>query len=447
LESSGPFSTTYNISRGGSVHSFLLTYSWFDQVGGSILAVRSNITEAYEKEQAMIASLQKAKEQAEKANLAKSEFLSQMSHDIRTPLNGIIGLLYLTLEMPLSPEVKENLLKVDTSSKFLLSLINDILDMSKAESGKLVLDPKPYPVEDFCRYITAVATPLFSTRYQSFSFDPVFILKDRVPLMDHLRINQVVFNLLSNASKYTPEGGKIVYRVCETALPDFKMHMVVDVIDNGKGMSQDFQKCLFEPFMQENGSDRAEMRGSGLGLAIVKKMVDAMGGTVSVRSALGQGSTFTIELTLDCVAPGANDKKVPLPEKADIACLKGRRILLCEDNAINQEIAQRILREKGLEVTIAMDGKAGVRLFDQSSQGYYSLILMDIRMPVMDGIEATKAIRNLSRPDAKSIPIIAMTADAFEEDVKRCHEAGMNGHLSKPIEPKKLFGTLLRYLG
>jgi signal transduction histidine kinase/PAS domain-containing protein/ActR/RegA family two-component response regulator len=447
LTKHGSYSASFDVLHKGVRKVFQLRYTWFEKAGGDILVVRSDITEAYRKEKALIKKMNKAKNEAEAANKAKSEFLSQMSHDIRTPLNGIIGLNYLLSEMDLPQEAKDNLAKMDASSKFLLSLVNDILDLSKAESGKLELHPEPYPVEEFSQYIEAVASPLFRSRYQSFSFKSGVILKDRSPKLDHLRINQIVFNLLSNASKYTPEGGKITYYVTERPLPDFKMAMHVEVEDNGIGMSEEFQAHLFEPFHQENGSDKAEMRGTGLGLAITKKLVDAMGGKIYVRSELGKGSVFSLDFVLDCDSPEkTNEKDGSHNNNIDLTRLKGKHILLCEDNAINQEIAQTILREKGILVTIAMDGNDGLRKFEQSSYGYYSLILMDLRMPKMGGLEATKAIRQVQRPDAKSIPIIAMTADAFGDDIKRCEEAGMNGHLAKPVEPEKLFEVLLKYI-
>lgn len=226
-----------------------------------------------------------------------------------------------------------------------------------------------------------------------------------------------------------------------------RMLMKIAVVDHGIGMSPEFQEHLFEPFHQERGSDKAEMRGSGLGLAITKKLVDAMGGTIAVESKLREGSTFYLGFIVDCVDPKAVVHPEHLePTPADLSRLEGKHILLVEDNSINSEIAQRILREKGMLVTVAMDGKTGLHRFEESSNGYYSVILMDIRMPVMDGLEATKAIRALTRAEASSIPIIAMTADAFSEDIKHCEEVGMNDHLTKPIDPNKLFQTLLRYI-
>jgi signal transduction histidine kinase/PAS domain-containing protein/ActR/RegA family two-component response regulator len=447
LAPTGTFAYNYSALSPDGPRTYSLRYSWFEKPGGDVLIVRSDITEASEKEKTLIQELNEAKQSAESANLAKTAFLSQMSHDIRTPLNGIIGLTYLLKEMDLPAPAKDSLDKIDTSSKFLLGLINDILDLSKAESGKLELNPEPYSPEEFERYVNAVASPLFASRYQHFVFKGSEPLHDRIPLIDKLRLNQIVFNLLSNASKYSPEGATIIYQAESIPLPKNRMLIKMSFVDHGIGMSEEFQAHLFEPFHQERGSDKAEMRGSGLGLAITKRLVDAMGGTIAVESKLGVGSTFALELSFDCV----DSAKLAHQEKEQAATLDytrlaGKHILLCEDNAINSEIAQRILREKGLLVTVAMDGKTGLHRFEESSHGYYSLILMDIRMPVMDGIEASKAIRSLSRPEAQSIPIIAMTADVFNEDVARFAEAGINDHLSKPIEPDKVFQMLLRYI-
>jgi signal transduction histidine kinase/CheY-like chemotaxis protein/PAS domain-containing protein len=445
MNDKGSRSATYLKTIGGKTECVSLQYSWLEKAGGDVLIVRSYVTEAYQKEQEQMRLLGEEKRAAEAASIAKSEFLSRMSHDMRTPLNGIIGMTYLTREMALPQKAMENLAKIDTSSKFLLSLINDVLDMSKAESGKIELCPEPYPVDEFADYINSIIAPLCEERSQKFTFEPVEILDGVVPLFDKLRINQVVFNLLSNAVKYTPEGGNILYRVVEKRLSGDRMSMHIDIVDNGVGMSEKFQKVLFDPFTQENRVDTAEMRGSGLGLAIAKRLIDAMGGTISVSSELGKGTAFAMDFLLDCV-PSEN-KKDDRKSDADAAQrLAGRHILLCEDHPLNQEIAKTILEERHAIVTVAGDGDAGVKTFLSSSIGFFDAVLMDLRMPVMGGIDATKAIRALCRPDAKTVPIIAMTADAFAEDVQKCLDAGMNGHVAKPIAPDKLYAALALHL-
>jgi len=261
------------------------------------------------------------------------------------------------------------------------------------------------------------------------------------PLVDVTRLNRIYFNLLSNAVKYTPEGGTITLAIREAFLPGERIQFTLTVRDNGIGMSREFQKHLFEPFVQENRDDNSEMRGSGLGLAIVKRTVEAMGGTVSVNSEKGRGTEFTVMLTSPCVQCAVVQAKKEIPA-IEYGCLLGKHVLLCEDHPLNQEIAKALLTEKGMLVEIAEDGQKGVDSFSQSPVHYFDCILMDLRMPVMDGLEAARTIRAMPRPDAKTVPMLAMTADAFSEDVKKCLTAGMNGHIAKPIDPGSLYQTL-----
>ena len=381
------------------------------------------------------------RDQANAANAAKSEFLSRMSHDIRTPLNGIIGMTYLTKELDLPDKARENLEKIDTSSKFLLSLINDVLDMSKAESGKIELHPEPYEVTMFFEYLDSVIAPLCREKNISFSIDAE---PDAgvLPVMDVLRINQVFFNLLSNAVKFTPEGGAVTFRLRERLTEGGRLAVLCEVSDTGIGMSAEFRRHLFEPFSQELRSDTSELRGTGLGLAIVKKLLDLMNCAIAVRSEPGKGTTFSVTGEFDCVEKDASAQSARTGAGADASSLRGIHVLLCEDHPLNQEIAKALLNEKGVVVRIAGDGQLGLKEFMNSAAGYYSAILMDIRMPVMDGYETARAIRALDRPDAGTVPIIAMTADTFSDDVQKCLDAGMNGHVAKPIAPDKLFEAL-----
>ena len=417
-------------------------FRWFDEEKQEILVVQDDITEAYVQEQQRVAELKEALDKANLASRAKTEFLSRMSHDIRTPLNGIIGMTYLTKEMELAPEVRENLDKIDVSSKFLLSLVNDVLDMSKAESGKIELHPEPYDAAVFFNYLDSVVLPLCKAKNINFVVD-ARAETSMVPLLDTLRINQVFFNLLSNAVKFTPEGGTVTYRLREHLAANGRLVMEGEVSDTGVGISEEFQKHLFEPFTQETRNDVSETRGTGLGLAIVKKLLDLMGCEITVQSERGKGSTFFLRGEFDCVpAAVLNGRQAQTePEQKDTG-LAGLHVLLCEDHPLNREIAKTLLNEKQILVSVAEDGRQGLQKFADSAVGCYDAILMDVRMPVMNGLEAARQIRALERADAKSIPIIAMTADAFEDDIRKCLDAGMNGHISKPIDPQRLYGTL-----
>jgi len=410
---------------------FYTTYRVVDRE----VALQAELKRQLEKEKLL-------RDQADAANASKSEFLSRMSHDMRTPLNGIIGMTYLTREMALPPAVRQNLDKIDTSSRFLLSLINEVLDMSKAESGKIELHPEPYDPAVFFSYLDSVVLPLCAEKNIRFVVD-ARPATEAVPMLDTLRINQVFFNLLSNAVKFTPEGGTVTYRLREHIAENGRLVMEGEVSDTGIGMSREFQKRLFEPFTQEMRSDSSETRGTGLGLSIVKKLLDLMGCEITVESEIGKGTTFRLRGEFDCV-PAAALRGGPAdaePEPAHDG-LAGLHVLLCEDHPLNREIAKTLLSEKRAIVSIAEDGEQGLREFANSAIGFYGAILMDVRMPVMDGLEATRRIRRLARPDAGSVPIIAMTADAFADDIRKCLDAGMNGHIAKPIDPQKLYAAL-----
>jgi signal transduction histidine kinase/CheY-like chemotaxis protein len=388
--------------------------------------------------------LSAAKQDAENANNAKSEFLSRMSHDIRTPLHGIIGMTHIAKEQQNPPKTADCLEKIDHSSKFLMGLVNDILDMSKMESGKIELHPEPYHVSDFNTYIDAVISPLCEGRNQKLVIDAVRE-PGIEPLLDILRTNQIMFNLFSNAVKYTPEGGTITGILRESKSSDTKLAIRFSVSDTGIGMSEQFQNVLFQPFTQENRNSNSEIRGSGLGLAIVKKFIEAMGGTISVKSKINEGTTFTIDLLSDFISePDEVSTQKMNTVDNNYACLAGRHILVCEDHPLNQEIAQTLLEEKKMIVDIADNGQTGLEKFNRSPLHFYDTILMDIRMPVMDGYEATKEIRALQREDASTVPIIAMTADAFIGDTEKCVAVGMNGHISKPINTDELYALLLK---
>lgn len=384
--------------------------------------------------------LENVAQKAESAAHAKSEFLSRMSHDIRTPMNAIIGLTHLAQEEEDLQVVREYLHNIDTSSDFLLGLINDILDMSKIENGELTLKEDAYTREEFMNSINTVIKPLMDKREIQF----VFRMEENVECIrvDRLRYNQIFFNLLSNAAKFTPKGGTVEFTTEGLPVRDGKVGIRFHIKDNGIGMSPEFLPHLYDPFSQERVKGGEDVKGTGLGLPIVKSLVDIMGGTISVQSELGKGTEFIVELYVP-VAEAETEKTV---SEIGTENLKDARILLVEDNDINIYVAQLILEKAGCLVEIAKDGKEAVEHFKESGINYYHAILMDVRMPIMNGIDATKAIRALNREDAATIPIIAMTADAFDEERKKTLEAGMNYHLSKPINPWLLYKILSEFL-
>ena len=385
--------------------------------------------------------LAEALARANEAARAKDDFLSRMSHDIRTPMNGIIGMTRMARGMPCSAEVRSCLDKIDTSSQFLLGLVNEVLDMSKVDSDRVELHPQPYPVEEFLRYLDSVIRPQCEEKGLALVTD-VQIDSAWVPLLDKVRTNQIALNLLSNAIKFTPAGGTVRLGLSTSPADGDRLTVGLTVADTGVGISEEFQKTMFEPFAQENRSDVAENRGTGLGLAIVQRLVTLMGGSIAVDSRPGAGTRFVLSWPAPRVPAKTPAQAAPAAAPERSARLAGARVLLAEDHPLNQEIAAALLREKKMEVDIAADGRQALERFAASPAGYYAVVLMDIRMPVMDGYAAVRAIRALDRPDAKTIPVLAMTADAFADDVARCRAAGMDGHIAKPIEPELLFAAL-----
>lgn len=377
---------------------------------------------------------------------AKNEFLAKMSHDIRTPLNGIIGMNYIaTTKVPPScTEVKECLEKVDISAKYLLGILNDILDMSKIESGEVKLSLKPFSLES----LRAGIEPLVFSQMEGKSFHFIIDAPEKTEwdyIGDELRLKQILINLLSNAVKFT-EKGSVTLSIRVFPVTKEKDKVEFSVRDTGKGMSQEFMDHIFTPFTQENDSIAANYGGSGLGLSIAKSFVELMGGTITVTSGVEEGSEFTVTLLLE-KTPKKKRETMESKEAETTCDFKGKRVLLCEDNDLNAEIASVILEDFNLKADRAEDGKTGVELFENSASGYYAMIFMDVRMPRMDGYEATRAIRMLERPDAKQVPICALSANAFFDDIRKSMEAGMNEHLAKPLDVALLTEVLRKYLG
>lgn len=374
------------------------------------------------------------------ASAAKTDFLSRMSHDIRTPLNVIIGMALLAKNEKNPPETKECLNNIDESGKFLLGLVNDILDLNKVESGKMELHPEPYCYSEFCGHINAVVKPLCQSKSITFVMNGE--MPDQYVMLDRLRINQIFFNLLSNAVKFTPSGGKVELNCSAKMLENKRVAFDFEVRDNGIGMSREFQSHMFEAFSQEQRKETFLVQGTGLGLAIVSNLIQLMDGQIRVESEEGKGTSFFVHLE-SCLVE-YQDKKVEETIEDDI--LYGKRVLLCEDHPLNAKIAMKLLERKNVTVEHASDGEVGVSMFKAAPLHYYDAILMDIRMPVMDGMEATRAIRALDKEGAKDIPIIAMTANAYDIDKKNSRDAGMNEHIAKPIDPAILYATLERQI-
>ena len=417
-------------------------FTYLDHTEATLMMNISDITSGHRQEQENMLKLEKALEEAKEANRAKTDFFARMSHDIRTPLNGIIGITELALDEKIPDNARDALKKIQSSGRFLLGLVNNILDISKAESENQKLNLSPFSFIELHNYLNAVIIPL--CKEKEIRFVKLLQPTDNTFYVDRQRFYQILFNLLSNAVKFTPEKGTVTLEIQNKLLDDKKAAIKIIISDTGIGMSEEFKKKLFTPFSQEENVHQPYTTGSGLGLVIVKHSVDIMNGSIDVKSRVGEGSVFTIDFK--CNYSTETEKETKRIVKIDDSVLQGKKILLCEDNALNKEIALRLLERKGMLVTCASDGQIGYEKFCASEKNYFDAILMDIRMPVMNGLEATRIIRNLPREDARTIPIIAMTANAFEDDVKNSIEAGMTEHLAKPIEPETLFFTLAKHM-
>ncbi len=403
------------------------------------------------REQQMNQNLQEALTAARSANKAKSNFLSNMSHDIRTPMNAIVGFSVLLEKDADNPEkVRDYTRKITASSQHLLSLINDVLDMSKIESGKTSLNVDRFSLPELLDELNIILLPQAKAKNQTFEIH-VEGAPPKQLLGDRLRLNQILINLLSNAIKYTPDGGRIEFMVGE--IPQSGQQYVklrFTVRDNGIGMSEEFQEQIFTPFSREISSVTNKIQGTGLGMAITKNLVDLMGGIIQVQSQPGKGSTFTVELSF--MPAGQEETETDDQEQAEPdevsaqSVMEGCLFLVAEDNEMNAEILTEMLDMEGAGCEVAANGREALEMFRNSAPGHYDMILMDVQMPVMNGYEATREIRACGHPEAASIPIVAMTANTFAEDVRDAMDAGMNGHLGKPIDMKavrELIGRLV----
>ena len=386
----------------------------------------------------------KEAQDANAANIAKTTFLNHMSHDIRTPMNAIVGFTDIAMKRKPDKEVENCLKKIRQSSEYLMTLINDVLDISHIESGKLEYKPVPVDFRNMTDTVLSIARGYIENRDLNFYVSREE-LKTPYVMADELRIREVLLNIISNAVKFTKDGGTISF-AAENAPGNDEHHIIIRyrISDTGIGMSEEFQTRIFDEFSQENGGARTSYKGTGLGMAIAKKYVDLMGGKIEVSSRQGVGSTFTVEIPLLIAEHVQTEEKEKLRKDMD---LHGLHILLAEDNDLNAEIAIALLEEKGIIVTRAADGKSALTQFYNTAPETFDLILMDIMMPEMNGYEATKSIRNLpERPDGKKIPIIAMTANAFAEDVQAALNAGMDDHVAKPIDMSILISVITKYI-
>ncbi len=388
-------------------------------------------------------SLERALQQAKSASNSKTTFLFNMSHDIRTPMNAILGFTSIAKKnIDNVDKVKNCLDKIETSGSHLLRLINDVLDMARIESGKIEIDQAPMNITEVVQQVEAMVCDDIIAK--NLNLEVHMDIKDNDVYSDQLRFTQIVINLLSNATKYTKPGGNILYSTIQ--IPSEKKDYAtyeIKVKDTGIGMSKDFLKHVFDAFEREHTTTNCGIQGTGLGLAITKSIVEMFGGTIDVKSELGVGSEFVIIISFRIREDEAEILEEISYKNIDF---NGKRILLAEDNELNQEIAYEILTDAGFNVEIASDGAIAVDMLRKSEVGYYDLLLMDIQMPFMDGYKATMEIRNMANKDLASIPIVAMTANAFEEDRRKAIAIGMNGHIAKPIDISALLETLSKIL-
>ena len=408
----------------------------------SVLLATRDISEEIRRDLEVNERLRQTADEARRANAAKTDFLRRMSHDIRTPINGIRGMIEIADHFPTDYEKQADCRrKIWQASDFLLDLVNNVLDMNKLESGELIIEEVPFSLREISKDVAAIIRPQASEAGVTLHTGWLHFEHDRL-IGSRLYLRQILLNLAGNAVKYNRSGGSITVTCDEENCTGTSATYRFTVQDTGLGMSEEFQQHLFEPFAQENAAPHSTYTGTGLGLAITKELVEKMGGSITFISKQGQGTTFTVLLPFKIDTDYQENGEEALQSVTD---LHGARALLVEDNDLNREIADFLLENEGIVVEDAADGKQAVEMFEKSAAGYYDFILMDVMMPVMDGLEATRIIRAMQRPDAAEVPIFAMTANAFADDIQRCREAGMTQHLSKPLDSDKLIRLLHKY--
>ena len=413
------------------------------RVTSAALLIR-DVTEEKKRELNYQEQLRLTAEQAERANIAKTDFLRRMSHDIRTPINGIRGMVEIGRHYAGDEQKQEECRqKIMDASGFLLDLVNDVLDMNKLESGEIKLDSRPFDLHEVLHETFELMNQQAREAGVVCTFTPPAITHSRL-IGSPLHLRQIWQNVMTNAVKYNKPGGTVHVSCKETDVNGNKAVFVFTCADTGIGMSEEFQKHIFEPFAQENSAARTNYKGTGLGMSIVKELVEHMGGSITFTSRQGVGTTFvlTVPMEIDLSVPAVDTA----PQTAENTSIKGVRVLVAEDNALNMEITQFLLEDNGAVVTGVWNGQEAVEAFAASQPGDFDIILLDVMMPVMNGLDAARAIRALERPDAKTIPMLAMTANAFADDVERSLEAGINEHLTKPIESDKVIKTIAKYV-
>lgn len=443
LDNKPIYSCAFTVNTDAGDRRKMFQFQYLNKYRKRIIFTQSDITDVYIEDQRKADVLRNALKTAEEASAAKADFFSRVSHDLRTPLNAVIGLSTIALEENDVSKLKEYLSKISVSGEYLLGLTNDILDMAKIDNDKVKIVLAPCSISECLQDLFTILQPQLKSKEIEFIYTPGSFV-DTPLIIDRDRVRQIIVNLLSNAVKFTPTGGKIWLTIEQKSTKNKCIQTKITIKDTGIGMSKEFCKELFEPFAQENREGIKNDSGTGLGLAIVKKLVDLMEGTISVSSELNEGTEFVVEFNFkESFREYAPEKK----EQIENYDLDGRRILLVEDNIINTEIAVIMLEKIGGKIASLDNGlKAVLEIQDNPNASRYSAILMDIQMPVLDGLKATKAIRSLDSEFAKNIPIIAMTANAFDSDVQKSIEAGMNGHISKPVKPENLYSTLFEQI-